>query len=74
VDIVVSGTHLPWSGSFRQLDYTMHEARPNDDDPYITGDASHAFAAGMVVKRGGARPRPTRHAIRLLGPQTGGTD
>jgi hypothetical protein len=37
VGVVVSGIHVLWSASFRQVDYTMDEARANDGAPYITG-------------------------------------
>ena len=37
VGIVISGVHVFWSGSFRSVDYTMHEAHANGDAPYVTG-------------------------------------
>ena len=35
--LVESGIHVLWGPTFRQVDYTMSEARYNDGYPYITG-------------------------------------
>ncbi len=37
VGLVDTGIHLLWGSTFRQVDYTMLEARPNEGSPYITG-------------------------------------
>jgi hypothetical protein len=35
--LVVAGVHVVWAATFREVDYTMEEARWNDGAPYITG-------------------------------------
>ena len=40
VGLVVSGIHVIWDGSYRQVDYRMDEARPSAGVPSITGTLS----------------------------------
>ena len=49
--LVETGIHLLWGSSFRQVDYTMLEARPNDGSPYITGTLHATGDAFLVATR-----------------------
>lgn len=49
--LVVSGIHVIWSGSYRQVDYRMDEARPNVGVPYITGTLSTTGDVHLVSAR-----------------------
>jgi hypothetical protein len=51
VGLVVSGIHVMWGGSYRQVDYRMDEVRPNVGVPYITGTLSTTGDAHLVSAR-----------------------
>jgi hypothetical protein len=56
VGLVVSGIHVLWGGSFRQVDFTMQRAEANDGTPYIGGtlagtEAEHLVSARLVAGR-----------------------
>lgn len=54
VGLVVSGIHVIWGRSFRQVDYTMQRAEENGGTPYIGGalagtNAEHLVSARLVA-------------------------
>jgi hypothetical protein len=51
VGVVVSGVHVIWSGSFRSVGYTMHEAHANGDAPYVTGTLQGTGERFLVTAR-----------------------
>ena len=56
VGLVVSGIHVIWGGSFRQVDYTMQRAEENGGTPYIGGvlagtETEHLVGARLVAGR-----------------------
>jgi hypothetical protein len=51
VGLVETGIHLLWGSSFRQVDYTMLEARPNDGSPYITGTLTATGETFLIATR-----------------------
>lgn len=56
VGLVVSGIHVVWGGSYRQVDYTMLRAEANGGTPYIGGrldgsEAEHLVGARLVAGR-----------------------
>ena len=75
VGLVETGIHLLWGSSFRQVDYTMLEARPNDGSPYITGTlnatgetfliATRHSGDGFLVGRSGDDPFAPGKVVKL---------
>jgi hypothetical protein len=51
VGLVESGIHVLWGPTFRQVDYTMLEARPNDGHPYITGTLHPTSEEFLIATR-----------------------
>jgi len=51
VGLVDSGIHVLWGSSYRQVDYTMLEARPNEGSPYITGTLSATGETFLIATR-----------------------
>ena len=51
VGIVESGIHLLWGSSYRQVDFTMLEARSNEGSPYITGTLKPTGETFLIATR-----------------------
>lgn len=66
VGLVVSGIHVIWGGSFRQVDFTMQRAEENRGTPYIGG----ALAGTETEHRVGARLVAGRFLVGTDGDET----
>ena len=51
VGVVISGIHVIWGGSFRQVDYTMQRAEANDGSPYIGGTLAATGTEHLIAAR-----------------------
>jgi len=51
VGLIVSGVHVIWGGSFRQVDYTMQRAEANDGSPYIGGTLAATGTEHLIAAR-----------------------
>ena len=51
VGLIVSGVHVVWGGSFRQVEYTMQRAQANDGSPYIGGMLAATATEHLIAAR-----------------------